>query len=68
MKNSKYILIILAITVAVIACNKEEAPLTPSDRNEFGFDLPQGNSSYAQCSRDYHKRFGVYMLYNFTPK
>ena len=68
MKNSKYILIILAITVAVIACNKNEAPLTPSDRNEFGFDLPQGNSSYAQRIRDYHKRFGVYMLYNFTPK
>jgi len=68
MKNSKYILIILAITVAVIACTKNEAPLSPSDRNEFGYALPQGNSSYAQRIRDYNKRYGVYMLYDFTPK
>ena len=68
MKNSKYILIILALTFTVIACTKKEAPLSPSDRNELGYALPEGNSSYAQRIRDYYNRFGVYMLYNFTPK
>ena len=68
MKNSKNILIILAFTVAVIACTKKEAPLSPSNKNEFGYTLPQGNSSYAQRIRDYYNRFGVYLLYNFTPK
>lgn len=68
MKHFKNIVTILALTVLVIACTKKEAPLSPSERNEFGFALPEGNSSYAQRIREYNKRFGVYMLYNFTSK
>lgn len=69
MKQLKYILAItVGVVLLLIACQKKEAPLTPSDINEFGYHIPQGNNSYDQRIVDYYNRYGSYLLYDFTKK
>ncbi len=68
MKKLKYSLFILATVLLLFACVKDEEKLTPSDINEFGYLIPQGNNSFDQRIVDYYNRYGVYMLYKFTPR
>ncbi len=68
MKQIKHSFIILITIVTLAACVKEEAKLTPSDINEFGYHVPQGNNSFDQRIVNYFNRYGVYMLYKFTKK
>ncbi len=56
------------IVILLEGCTKKEARLIPSDINEYGYKIPQGNNSYDQRIVDYYNRYGVYMLYKFTSR
>ncbi len=68
MKQLQNIFMTLLAVLLLAACVKKESKLTPSSINEFGYKLLQGNNSYDQRIMDYYNRYGVYMLYKFTPK
>jgi hypothetical protein len=62
MKLPIYILLFLALA----ACTKKEAALTPS--SSLAYSLPQGNHDYDATIMDYYKKYGTYLLYKFTDK
>lgn len=67
MKNILIISTLIWLLFTVASC-KKEAILTPTEKPELAYNLPQGNHAFDQRILDYYKRFGTYILYEFTKK
>lgn len=68
MKYVVYISIVFLSLLLFYSCGKHEELIVPSDNNEFGYKVPQGNNSYDQRIVNYYNRFGAYILYKFSNK
>ncbi len=55
----------LVLFIAGIAACRKEAALQPDTINNF-YTLPQGNHSYDDSIMDIYKKYGSYVLYDFT--
>ncbi|OMP79246.1 MULTISPECIES: hypothetical protein [unclassified Chitinophaga] len=62
MKLAIYIFLLLAL----VACKKQEETLTPSA--SLVYTLPQGSHDYDTTILDYYKKYGTYLLYQFTDR
>ncbi|MCZ4245125.1 hypothetical protein [Pedobacter punctiformis] len=61
----KYILV-LCLLFMLAACKKTEEKLSPTERPEYGYSVPQGNNNFDDRIVAYHKRWGTYLLYKFN--
>jgi|GEM_PF-309185 len=59
------VLIVLGLLFFMAACKKEEK-LTPTEKPELGYQLPQGNNGFDQRIVGYYNRWGIYLLYKFS--
>jgi hypothetical protein len=67
MKKNTLVYIVGITLVLISACTKKEVALTPSSIKELGFNYSlEGSNSYDGRIRNYHQRFGTYILYNFN--
>ena len=62
----KWICMFLAV-MCFAACNEEEA-LTPTERPEFGYSVPQGDHDYDDRIVDWNERCNTFILYKFNLK
>ncbi len=67
MKKTYHILLLVVSAILLVACNYEEDELVAT--NELtSYQLPQGNHDYDQTILDFYKKYGVYLLYDFSEK
>ena len=64
MKRYIYVLLFAA---CVAACDEEDA-LTPTERPEFGYSVPQGDHDYDDRIVDWNERCNTFILYKFDLK
>ncbi|PZP40809.1 MAG: hypothetical protein DI598_19020, partial [Pseudopedobacter saltans] len=63
--NKIIVFIIAATAIVIISCRKEQQ-LTPSDIDEYGYHLPQGNHNFDKRIVAYFERWKTYLLYDFS--
>lgn len=62
----QYIYLFLFVT-CLVACHEDDE-LTPTERPEFGYSVPQGNHEYDDRIVDWNERCNVFILYKFDLK
>lgn len=67
MKLHFLILFVLGLMLTISACKKSGETLTPSGIDDT-YKVPQGNNAFDETIVDYYKKYGTYMLYQFTEK
>lgn len=55
------------LVASLIACSDDDN-LTPSERTEFGYTVPQGDHEYDDRIVDWNKRCNTFILYKFDLK
>lgn len=66
MKNTILFLVIMG-SCMLTACNDEDK-LTPTERPEFGYAVPQGDHDYDKKIVDWYNRCNFFILYDFLPR
>lgn len=62
----QYIYLFLFMS-CLVACHEDDE-LTPTERPEFGYSVPQGNHEYDDRIVDWNERCNVFILYKFDMK
>ena len=62
----RYIYLFLFVA-CLVACHEDDE-LTPTERPEFGYSVPQGNHEYDNRIVDWNERCNVFILYKFDLK
>lgn len=68
MKKELLYILMSSIFALILSGCYEEGDLTPTERPEFGYSVPQGNHDYDDIIVDWKKRYNSFFLYQFVPR
>ncbi len=63
----QHLIYLFMLVASLIACSDDDN-LTPSERTEFGYTVPQGDHEYDDRIVDWNKRCNTFILYKFDLK
>jgi hypothetical protein len=63
----KQLLLYICLVSMLTACYKKEDSITPATEDQ-GYKVPQGNHGYDDYIVNFYKKYGKYLLYEFTDK